>query len=666
MHNVLRSAVPLMRPERRFAVPECPARSGRVGSPARAELLASLPASARRANGLGAAFLSALVPALTLGLGFALPSAPARAQLAAPNTAGVSMGHIHLVVPDADAQTRAWEDVFGAEPVSNGRLTALRLPGVFLLVTPARTPPTGGTIGSAVHHIGFLVKSYADIAAKARQANLPVRELTPNQQAFITFPDDVTVEIAQDETLSTPVAFHHVHMSVTDPEAARAWYAKELGAESSTRRNLPAAKIPGGEVDFLKAADAPAPTKGRALDHIGFDVRDLKATLERLEADGVTINVPYIDATERVGLKVAFITDPYGAYIELTEGLAAFGAASPQAAAPSSGTLTNAAATDDSANTANAAGASPTAAAAAAAWTPPKTPWGEPDLRGTWPISHLIDTPLVRPKKYGNRRFMTDEEFAAQQAKVEKDNSRYSSEQTGDRIGGGHWIDPTEPQRLTSLIVDPPDGSFPALTERGKELAKQFHSSYTGTVFDSIADFDSWDRCISRGMPVAMLPRHYNNGIRIIQSPGYVVINVEMIDTRVIPIDAAPLDSAIKQWTGAPIGHWEGNTLVVESTNFTGKTGTTNYGVPGSPTGNTPSTVNMHTTERFTRVDDDTIQYELTVEDPEVLTRPFTIAYPMKRDDSYRLFEYACHEGNTAVRNYIETSRYERAHAAQR
>jgi hypothetical protein len=316
-----------------------------------------------------------------------------------------------------------------------------------------------------------------------------------------------------------------------------------------------------------------------------------------------------------------------------------------------------------SAEAQSSAGAQSSAEGRATAWTPPRTSWGDPDLTGTWPISPLIDTPLVRPKKYGNRRFMTDAEFAEQQAKVAKDNARYDSEQDSDRIGSGHWIDRTEPLRLTSLIVDPPDGSFPELTEKGKELAKSFHSSYTGTVFDGISDFDSWDRCISRGMPVGMLPRHYNNGIRIIQSPGYVVVKVEMVDTRVIPLDAAPLDSAVKQWMGAPVGHFEGNTLVVESTNFTGKTGMTNYGVSGSPQGNTPTTVNLRTTERFTRVAEDTIEYELTVEDPDVLTRPFTIAYPMKRDDGYRMFEYACHEGNTAVRNYIETSRYERAHA---
>jgi catechol 2,3-dioxygenase-like lactoylglutathione lyase family enzyme len=127
--------------------------------------------------------------------------------------------------------------------------------------------------------------------------------------------------VLEDKTLSTPVAFHHIHMSVTDQEAARAWYVKEFGAESSTRRNMPAAKIPGGEVDFLKAREPQAPTKGRSLDHIGFEVKDLQAFLEKLKADGVTINMPYRDVTKQVGLKIAFITDPNGVYIELTEGL---------------------------------------------------------------------------------------------------------------------------------------------------------------------------------------------------------------------------------------------------------------------------------------------------------------------------------------------------------
>jgi hypothetical protein len=164
-----------------------------------------------------------------------------------------------------------------------------------------------------------------------------------------------------------------------------------------------------------------------------------------------------------------------------------------------------------------------------------------------------------------------------------------------------------------------------------------------------------------------MFPFNYNNGIEIHQAPGYVVIRLEMIhEARIVPIDGRrKLDPAIKQWMGESRGHWEGNTLVVETTNFNGIGGMTNVGIPGSPRGNTPTSEQMKITERFERVDDDTIQYSMTVEDPEVLTQSWTARYPMQRDDSYQFFEYACTEDNTAIRNFIETSRYERAQAAQ-
>lgn len=243
-------------------------------------------------------------------------------QLAPPNAAGVSLGHIHLVVPDADAQKKVWVDLMGAKPVSAGRLEPLKLPGIFIIITKANTPPTGGTNGSVVNHIGFAVKDYAAFKAKAMAEGLKWQELTPNQQAFVTFPDDIRVEIMEDKTLSVPVAFHHIHESVVDQAAARAWYMKEFGAESSTRRNMPAAKVPGGEVDFLKAQMPPAGTHGRSLDHIGFDVKDLDAFMKKMQADGVTINMPFRDMQKTIGLNIAFITDPNGTYIEVTQGLA--------------------------------------------------------------------------------------------------------------------------------------------------------------------------------------------------------------------------------------------------------------------------------------------------------------------------------------------------------
>ena len=296
---------------------------------------------------------------------------------------------------------------------------------------------------------------------------------------------------------------------------------------------------------------------------------------------------------------------------------------------------------------------------AGANYTPPKTPWGEPDLRGTWPLNHLIAVPLQRQPQYGDRLYLTDEELGRAKTNLESRNKRFESAtiQVADTS--------TRVMRQTSLIVDPPNGRFPELTERGKTLQAEMRSSYRPgqTVFDKIEDFAAWDRCITRGLPVSMLPRNYNNGIRIMQSPGYVVIVLEMAhEARIIPTNGQPpLESQVKQWLGESRGRWEGNTLVVETTNFNGLVGMTSAGVPGSPGPLQPATPNMRVIERFTRTAPDTIEFRMTVEDPEVLaTKSFTVSYPMYLDNSYEMYEYACHEGNTAVRNYIETSRFER------
>jgi len=298
-----------------------------------------------------------------------------------------------------------------------------------------------------------------------------------------------------------------------------------------------------------------------------------------------------------------------------------------------------------------------------AGWTQPMTPWGEPDLQGIWPLNHLISTPFQRPERFGERRFLTDEEFAAAQKSAEARNTRFES-------GAIPQADSGQATRLTSLMSDPPNGRFPALTAKGKELYDKMRGSYKPgqTVFDSPEDFDSWDRCITRGLPVSMLPRNYNNGIRIMQSPGYVVIVLEMAhEARIIPTNGRPaLDPSIKQWLGESRGRWEGNTLVVETTNFNGKPAMTNAGVPGSPPLN-PSTETMRFSERFTRTSDDTIEYKMTVVDPDVLsTGSWSAEFPWKLDNKYEMFEYACHEGNTAIRGYIETSRFERANKAPR
>ncbi len=295
----------------------------------------------------------------------------------------------------------------------------------------------------------------------------------------------------------------------------------------------------------------------------------------------------------------------------------------------------------------------------------PVTAWGDPDLRGMWPIMHLFSTRLQRDPKFGERRELNDEEWQAAQEVLKRRDERYQTEIQTNKMGMGHWAETTvrsEAARLTSLISYPPDGQFPALTARGEELVPLFRSDDTQRVFDSPEDFDAWDRCITRGLPSSMLPYNYNNGIQILQSPGYAVIRLEMIhEARIVPLESrTPLDPAIQQWMGESRGHWEGSTLVVETTNFNGKVGMVIVGIPGGPRGNKPTTTGMKVTERFTRVSDDRIDYEMTIEDPEVLTDKWTVSYPMFSDPEYQFFEYACHEDNTAVRNFIETSRFER------
>ena len=300
----------------------------------------------------------------------------------------------------------------------------------------------------------------------------------------------------------------------------------------------------------------------------------------------------------------------------------------------------------------------------------PRTEWGDPDLQGMWPIMHLISTPLQRNEQYGDRQLQTDEEYALTQQRLEAREERYQQEISSKSMGMGHWAEATmtvDAARLTSLISYPDNGRFPALTARGEELRSNFGSSWSvqnsGGAFDSPQeDFDTWDRCITRGMPNSMLPFNYNNGIRILQSPGYVIIDLEMIhESRIVPLDGRPpLDSEVRQWMGASRGYFDGATLVVETTNYNGEVGMTNVGIPGSPAGDTPSTPGMRTIERFTRVAPDRVNYEMTIEDPAVLTDQWTVSYPMVLDEEYQFFEYACHEDNTAVRNFIETSRYER------
>jgi hypothetical protein len=322
-----------------------------------------------------------------------------------------------------------------------------------------------------------------------------------------------------------------------------------------------------------------------------------------------------------------------------------------------------------------------------AGWKAPKTAWGDPDLQGTWPISYVGSVPLERCRGFvgrggtppppcdQNKAFYTDEEFKARVAAASGRGDRYADAIKAGNLGGAFQAgvtDPTVPQRQTSLIVDPPNGLLPEMTGEGKRLSALMRSSWAlpdeTPTYDSEFDFDTWDRCITRGMPASMFPFRYNNGVQIIQVPGYVILNMEMIhEARIVPIGNRPaLSPKITQWLGESRGRWEGNTLVIETTNFKAGASATNIGVVGSPPGNRfPTSERMKTTERLTRLNDSMMAYEITTEDPVVLTRPWTARFPVKLDNGYVWWEYACHEGNRAIPDYISTSRAERAQAAK-
>jgi hypothetical protein len=305
-------------------------------------------------------------------------------------------------------------------------------------------------------------------------------------------------------------------------------------------------------------------------------------------------------------------------------------------------------------------------------YQPARTPWGDPDLRGIWPINDVAELPVNRPEQYGNRFFKTQEELAEEAARAQELETRYEREEQEETIGTGHWIEYLAGQRRTSMLVDPPSGRLPAMTPEAQRLYQEGRSSWTpDTSFNWVTDFDSWDRCISRGFPASMLPFRYNNGIRIFQAPGYVTIHLEMLGTRVIPVTGQneQWPQAVEAWLGDSRGRWEGNTLVIETTNLkVGDSATEdmharngsplNMATRGVPPWNTiPTSAQANVVERLTMTGPDTITYEMTYSDPEVFTAPWTVRFDWTRDEEYEFFEYACHEGNVQVRNYITASR---------
>jgi hypothetical protein len=327
------------------------------------------------------------------------------------------------------------------------------------------------------------------------------------------------------------------------------------------------------------------------------------------------------------------------------------------------------------------AAATPTVAASAATlpipqpaagFVQPKTPWGDPDLQGFWPGVEMVGVPLQRPARFGTRNVLTDDEFAQRGRDIKAEEESLLAEIdvfTADvttpcaircpTSPQPHWQETGKPSRQASLIIDPPDGRQPPLSAEGRARQAQQQADnkaratrLQGREADTYLDRSLYDRCITRGVMGSLLPTIYNNGNEIVQGPGYVVIRNEMIhEARVVPLDGrSHLPASMTSYMGDSRGYWEGNTLVVVTKNLNGMTG-----VGGNGGGRTSGRLTI--TERFTMLDRDTLQYTATIDDPGTWTRSWTLSFPWKRERVYGMFEYACHEGNYAMRNMLSASR---------
>jgi hypothetical protein len=304
--------------------------------------------------------------------------------------------------------------------------------------------------------------------------------------------------------------------------------------------------------------------------------------------------------------------------------------------------------------------AAPTAPAAAKAWTAPKTPWGDPDLQGTWTSDDCIGTPLNRPAQFGDRLYYTEQELAEREATIarQSDNDKQEFVASNARVGTGppgHWGERARrPCRQTSLIVDPPNGRTPDVQPEARTRRVPEGAGNDNPMPASWEDFSYYIRCITRGVTGSIFPVIYGNGQQIVQGPGFVTILQEMVhEARVIPLNGGPHTSSnIRSYMGDARGRWEGNTLVVETTNFLGnRTGL------GGNGGGMPTSDALKLTERFTRVSPNELKYEVIIDDPKTYVSPFKVGFPLTQEPGYQNFEYACHEGNNAMFNSLSGAR---------
>ncbi len=552
---------------------------------------------------------------------------------AACSVAGAEIHHLGITAASPPEAVRWYARHLGCQPIA-GRVDAAACQGVELIFVPQ--PTVGSSQGTGLDHIAF---SFGDVERKMAELEAvgvrgsgvrlqrfesgatlrPIQGL--HRHGFVFDPWGTRIELVQDPERT---GFHHVHLSAADPVASLDWYRAGFGGEPARL---------GGRLDGLRygkvwmlasehPSGRPAPTRRRSIAHIAFAVSDLETAVPEMQAGGVRFDgPPGVPPNARTDARAAVAAGPDSVTVLAVEP----GFAGVEIAL-----------------------AEPVAARPPEPYAVPRTPWGEPDLQGVWTGNAAHGIPLERPESMESVDSLTPEQAAARRERGTLGSIwGYEREWRDTTLG----YDKLPPSTQVAMIVDPPDGRLPELTPEGRRRAAEAgreRERKAGTPPAGPEDLSPYVRCITRGLPGMMMPGIYNNGLQIVQGPGHVAIQKEMIhETRIVPTTPRePLGEGLASWLGDPQGRWEGDTLVVETHRFNGK----------APFRGT--TEGMRLTERFIRSGPAELVYEFTVSDPTVWVRPWTARFAFHLDEEqYELVEYACHEGNYGMFNILSGAR---------
>jgi catechol 2,3-dioxygenase-like lactoylglutathione lyase family enzyme len=544
--------------------------------------------------------------------------------------------HVHLTTSNATEAVKWYERYLDCQPLAD-RGDAVDCRGA-QVVFDSR-PTLGTSQRTGIDHISF---SYPDLTAKmADLESVGVRGSGVRLQrfedgstlrdvpglfkyGFIFDPWGTRIEMVED---ADTLGFHHIHLSATDPGATLAWYQEMFGGESARLRDrLDGVRL--GDIWLLAMRHqegTPAATAGRAIDHIAFSVDDLDSAVAEMRRKGLEfLEGPAVPQGGRTAARRAIIDGPDNVSLAVVE-------------AGFAGVVTEMAAVIDITTDLQ-------------PYTVSRTPWGTPDFQGVWTGDAAHGIPLQRSDELADVDVLTPEQAAARRERGTLGSIwGYESEWRDTTLG---YVK-SAPSRQVAMVIDPPDGRIPPMTARGEALTAAARAARR-PLAEGPEDLSSWVRCITRSL--VPTPGVYNNGFQIVQGPGHVAMQVEMVhETRVIPTDPRPhLGSAITSWRGDARGRWEGDTLVVDITNFNGR----------APYRGSSDTLTL--TERYTRTGPDTLEYRFTIDDPTIWTRPWTGMFTYVRGDTqYELVEYACHEGNYGMTNILSGARAREAEAGR-